>query len=150
MTALHSSRFPDLLDLTSPQDSRDRHLIDAVHDHLHGLWENIDCFSAATLRKFYPEMRLHIDEIKAGGKQEGREDDPDVDEASAAAELAQAFATIEEYRNYLPTRFYNDFADWLITFLSEANWSGDPDLLRSAGPHIVREAIRRHAAKESY
>jgi hypothetical protein len=76
--------------------------------------------------------------------------DGEADEKAAARELAFAFATIEQYSDYLPARFYREFADWANDFLHESNWSTDPDLLRVVGPHIVAASIKNVVSKESY
>lgn len=68
------------------------------------------------------------------------------DEALEAAErLADAFATIEEYRGCLPTRIYNGMAD-LIQDLYDSSWSSKPDVVRKALPHILRATIEREMA----
>jgi hypothetical protein len=71
-------------------------------------------------------------------------------EEVAARELAYAFATIEEYRDYLPADFYKTFADLTTDLYSQANWDTNPDLARIVGPHILRAAIKNIAAKEAY
>lgn len=65
------------------------------------------------------------------------------DEDIAARELANAFATIEQYADYLPADVYNSFADWSANFLSYARWDSDPELMRAAGPHLVRAAVKK-------
>jgi len=67
-----------------------------------------------------------------------REDD---DAETAARELANAFATIEEYREYLPTPIYHGMAHLMTDCIGDAQWSSKPDLMRKVLPDILREAI---------
>lgn len=54
----------DLLDLnTFGADTSNTSLMDGVIAHLHALWENMNWHDLSTLRKFYPEMRLHIAQL---------------------------------------------------------------------------------------
>jgi hypothetical protein len=76
MIALSEMRHvPGQLDLEGYGDEEEdddrNHLIGALHDHLSALWDNLDWFNPATMRKFYPEMRLHIaqDQLNRNARQ---------------------------------------------------------------------------------
>ncbi len=70
-------------------------------------------------------------------------DDLYMETEKAALELAEAFATIEKWKDYIPAGIYNDIGDTLEKFYSLAQWQSSPDALRSVLPHILRRAILR-------
>jgi hypothetical protein len=59
----------------------------------------------------------------------------------AAAKLANAFATIEEHRRFMPVKVYNLIADAIQEFYDLAEWQSDHEVLRKVLPHIVEAAI---------
>jgi len=60
----------------------------------------------------------------------------------AAKEIAGAFSTIEEWKEYIPAEIYNRIGDAVTDWLNESDWTGDPDLLLKAAPHIFRKILR--------
>jgi hypothetical protein len=67
--------------------------------------------------------------------------DDDTDRENAVHALAEAFATIEENREYLPDDFYANFAHRLQDWIADAQWSVVPKLMRQILPIILREVI---------
>jgi hypothetical protein len=65
------------------------------------------------------------------------------EEARAAKALAEAFAVIEEHRDYLPEQFYRDFADHVTWWASESNWTSDPKLMRQVLPILLHAVIEQ-------
>jgi len=75
----------------------------------------------------------------------------DADEADIAAmELANAFAAIEEYRDYIPARTYNEITaaitDWV---LNDNHFISNPKMMRAGLPGILREIIAAEAEEET-
>jgi len=74
------------------------------------------------------------------------EDDEDDGLEAAALGLAEAFATIEQYREYIPTRIYNGMAECMREFC-DPNWLNEPEVMRKALPHILRAAIENEESE---
>jgi len=65
----------------------------------------------------------------------------DSERENAIHALAEAFSVIEENREYLPGSFYEDFAHRLQDWISDAQWTSNPKLMRQILPILLREAL---------
>ena len=86
----------------------------------------------------YRRVLLNIFGLNEDNQAKETEDD---EADRAARELANAFATIEEYRDYLPAPIYYGMAHLMADCIGDAQWSSKPDLMRKVLPDILREAI---------
>ena len=78
-------------------------------------------------------------------------EDYDIEDAAikdAEDALANAFAAIEEHRDYIPARVYNGMTDYLQEFYYLSEWQCDPEVLREVLPAILRAAIKKSKEEE--
>lgn len=62
----------------------------------------------------------------------------------AFEKLGEAFATIEEYRDYLPSAMYNEIADALNEALSnDVVWMTEPNLVRQIFPILAKRRMEQ-------
>lgn len=83
----------------------------------------------------------HSEQIKEAAAEEDFDIYAEADKA--AEDLAQAFATIEKLRNYIPARIYSQLADSISEFIHIAPWSSTPEIMVKSLPPILRAAILR-------
>ena len=62
MITLADDRLHNMLDLAGWDEESRHHLINGIQEHLGALWQNLDWRNPRTLRKFYAEMRLYVDQ----------------------------------------------------------------------------------------
>jgi hypothetical protein len=63
--------------------------------------------------------------------------------ARASRELANAFAAIEQWRDYLPVSAYNSIAEALMEWIiNDAKFLNNPASLRAGLPGIFREIFK--------
>jgi len=75
MGTLESSRCPSLLDIEGPLEIHGPHLVHGINSHLAALFYALDWYDERTLRKFYVEMRLHLDQHSAQLEREKPKED---------------------------------------------------------------------------
>lgn len=68
--------------------------------------------------------------------------------ARAMRELADAFAKIEQYRDYIPAENYNAIADAITNWIASIDWLSEPARIRRVMPHILRDAIENEREEE--
>lgn len=94
-----------------------------------------------------PSTQPHNGGAEAGGAIDRAADDDE--QMRAARELSDAFATIEQYRDYLPASVYNPLAeammDWIVT---DSQWMRDPRMVRAGMPGILREIFAKEELEE--
>jgi hypothetical protein len=59
----------------------------------------------------------------------------------AAKELADAFATLERWREFLPATLITGFDDAIPCFNADSDWYSDPDIMNEILPVILRRAF---------
>ncbi|MCI0392233.1 MAG: hypothetical protein MOB07_26175 [Acidobacteria bacterium] len=79
------------------------------------------------------------------GEETAAEEEADI----AARELANAFAAIEQYCEYLPARVYRTIDDGMMDFIGDSGWPSKPDVMRKALPHILRAALANGEEEET-
>ena len=75
-------------------------------------------------------------------------DDAYLETGDAANDLAQAFATIEKYKDMIPTKYYDQIAIGLADWISDTYWLNNQAAMREALPSILSVAISQKAASE--
>jgi len=73
MAELADDRLPAMLDLEGWDAESRHHLINGIQEHLEALWRNLDWRNPRTLRKFYAEMRLYVDQQKLNSESRDEE-----------------------------------------------------------------------------
>jgi hypothetical protein len=66
----------------------------------------------------------------------------------AAVALADAIATIEQYRAYIPEKHYCAISGAITDMVTSQDWLSDPDATRKIMPAILRYSIERREEED--
>jgi len=69
------------------------------------------------------------------------------DDRRVYQEIGAAFATLEEHRDYLPTKLYNDLGDAIQEWADKAQWQSTPELIRVIFPLLAEHADQQEGGE---